>query len=112
MATLVKDAKTLDRVREIFDLSEHELADLFGVQRQSMSAWREHGVPATRRATLERLNDLVRVFAREIIRSRIPEIVRTKDAWLNDRTILETIRTDGPEAIYSYLSRLFSYRNT
>jgi predicted transcriptional regulator len=109
MPTLVRDGKTLDRIRATFDLSEHELADLLGVQRQSVSGWREHGVPAARRASLERLDDLARVFRHEIVASRIPQIVRTEDAWLGDRTILETIRNDGPEAVYAYLARLFAY---
>ena len=82
---------------------------LFDVQRQSVLGWREHGIPSARRASVERVADLAAVLQREIIRTRIPQIVRTKDAWLGDRTILETIRADGPEPVYGYLHRLFSY---
>ena len=112
MPTLAQDARTLDRIRQTFALSEHELATLFGVQRQSVSGWREYGVPADRRASVERLDDLARVFRSEVIASRIPEVVRTKDSWLGNRTILETIRIEGPEAIYAYLQRLFRYSGT
>ncbi|MGA8575545.1 MAG: hypothetical protein WB609_07655 [Candidatus Cybelea sp.] len=99
----------LDDISETFGLSDSELADLFGVRRPSLAGWREHGLPQGRRATAERLHDLARVLRREIIPSRIPEIVRTRDEWLEGRTILETIRRDGPEPVYGYLRRLFSY---
>jgi DNA-binding XRE family transcriptional regulator len=112
MKTLSQDGKALDRIRKTFDLSENDLATLLGVQRQSVTGWREHGVPSSRRASVERLGDLARVLHKEVIPSRIPQIVRTPDAWLGGRTILETIRIDGPEAVYGYLARLFNYNAT
>jgi len=102
-------AAALDEVRGVFGLTETELADLFGVRRPSLTAWREDGIPQTRQATAERLLALARVFAREVIPSRIPQIVRTPDAWLEDRTILETIKRDGVAPVYGYLHRLFAY---
>lgn len=102
-------APLLDEIREIFGLSESELADLFRVRRSSLTAWRYVGIPQTRRATAERLQSLVRVMDRELIRSRIPEIVRTPDAWLGDRTILDVLVADGPDPVYGYLGRLFAY---
>jgi hypothetical protein len=110
MPTLDKTAcRLLDEIVATFGLSETELADLFGVRRPSLAGWREHGLPQARRATAERLHDLAMVFRRELIASRIAEIVRTKDDWLGGRTILETIKIDGPEHVYGYLHRLFSY---
>ncbi len=53
------------------------------------------------------------VFFRDRVKaSRIPEVVRTPDSWLGNRTILETLRADGPDPIYTYLGRLFSYSGT
>ena len=110
MATLNRDAcRALDEIRRVLDLSETELGLLFGVQRTSIIGWREHGLPPARRASVERILDLARVLEREIIPSRIPEIVRTADEWLGGKTILETIRVDGPEPVYGYLHRLFAY---
>jgi transcriptional regulator with XRE-family HTH domain len=99
----------LDEIREGFGLSESELADLFRVRRPSVAAWRETGIPPTRRATAERLLALVRVFTREVVPSRIPEIVRTADAWLGGRSVLEVLASEGPDPVYAYLRRLFSY---
>ena len=99
----------LDEIEQTLGLKETELADLFGVRRPSVSGWRLSGIPRARRAGVERLLDLARVLAREIKESRIPQIVRTKDEWLGNRTILETIARDGVEPVYGYLRRLFSY---
>lgn len=112
MKTLSQDGKTLDRIRKTFDLSENDLASLLGIQRQSVTGWREHGVPSSRRASVERLSDLASVLQKEVIASRIPQIVRTPDEWLGGRTMLETIRIEGPEAVYGYLTRLFRYDAT
>ena len=102
-------APLLDEIREILGLSEGELADLFRVRRPSLTAWRSVGIPPGRRATAERLLGVARVLDRELIHSRIPEIVRTPDAWLDDRSMLEVLAGDGPDAVYGYLGRLLSY---
>ena len=103
------DDEVLSEIRSILGLSEHELADLFGVRRESVIGWRRGGIPETRRASVERLLDLARVLARDLKPERIPEIVRTHDDWLARGTMLATIRQDGPDAVYAYLRRLFSY---
>jgi transcriptional regulator with XRE-family HTH domain len=99
----------LNRIREVFGLSERDSASLFGVQRQSISGWRTNGVPSNRQASLERLYDLAEVFKRELIPSRVPEIVRIPDEWLEGRSVLDTIRMSGPEPIYGYLHKLLTY---
>jgi hypothetical protein len=35
--------------------------------------------------------------------------VRTPDAWLDGKTILQTIAEGGVEPVFAYLHRLFSY---
>jgi hypothetical protein len=100
--------RLLDEIGATFGLCEADLAELFQVRRRSLASWRKRGIPQSRRATAERLSGLATVFRREIIASRIPEIVRTKDDWLGGRTILQTIKTDGAESVYGYLQRVFS----
>jgi DNA-binding XRE family transcriptional regulator len=99
----------LQQIQEVFGLTRSELADLLGRRAQSIIEWETRGVPRDKRASLERLLDLANLFRRRVIASRIPEIVRTPDAWLGNRTILETLRTDGVDPIYAYLGRLFNY---
>lgn len=101
--------RQLDEIRSIFGLSEGELADLLGVRRQSVAEWRSFGVPAQRVSTLEHVAGLARVLRDEVIPSHIPEIVRRKDAWLDGKSILQTIAHDGVDSVYAYLHRLFTY---
>lgn len=99
----------LQEIRDVFGLSRAEMADLLGRRAQSIVEWETRGVPREKRASVERLLDLAQLFRRRVIASRIPEIVRTPDAWLGNRTILETLRIDGVDPIYAYLGRLFHY---
>jgi hypothetical protein len=102
----------LEEIQEVFGLSKSETADLFHRRPQSLVEWETRGVPREKRASVERLLDLSQLFRRRVIASRIPEIVRTPDAWLGNRTILETLRADGVDPIYAYLGRLFNYGGT
>jgi transcriptional regulator with XRE-family HTH domain len=99
----------LNEIREVFGLSGLELADLLGRRAQSIAEWETRGIPQQKRASVERLLDLAHLFQSRVIASRIPEIVRTPDAWLGNRTILETLRIDGVDPVYAYLGRLFNY---
>jgi transcriptional regulator with XRE-family HTH domain len=101
--------RELEETRSILGLSQSELADLFGVRQPSLAEWRSRGVPANRRASVERLHALALVLKREVRLSRIPEIVRTPDAWLGGRSILDVIRAEGVDPVYGYLARLFNY---
>ena len=102
----------LEEIREIFGLTRSEVADLLGRRAQSIIEWETRGIPREKRASVERLLDLAQIFQSRVIASRIPEIVRTPDAWLGNQTILETLRTDGVDPIYTYLGRLFNYSGT
>jgi transcriptional regulator with XRE-family HTH domain len=93
----------LQEIREVFGLTRSEIADLLGRRAQSLIEWETRGVPREKRASVERLLDLARLFRRRVIASRIPEIIRTPDSWLGNRTILETLRVDGVDPTYAYL---------
>jgi DNA-binding XRE family transcriptional regulator len=99
----------LQEIQDVFGLTRAEMADLLGRRAQSIIEWETRGVPREKRASVERLLDLAQLFRRRVTASRIPEIVRTPDSWLGNRTILETLRVDGVDPIYAYLGRLFNY---
>jgi len=104
---------SLDEIRRILGLSERELGALFGVSRQAIGHWREHGVPAGRGADVDRISELARFLERELEATRIPQIVRTpgrdKDDGLRGRSMLAAIRAEGLMPIYRHLERLFSF---
>jgi transcriptional regulator with XRE-family HTH domain len=99
----------LRSIAKILGLSQTELATLFGVRQPSLAEWIVNGVPTARVANVERFYDLAQVLSREVKATRIPSIVRTPDAWLGNRSILDVVAAEGVEPIYGYLARLFSY---
>ena len=101
--------KELEEVQHTFGLSQSELADLFDRRPQSIREWHARGIPQDQQATAGRLLDLARLFRKKIKLQRIPQIIRTPDEWLNQRSILDVLRTEGVGPVYSYLGRLFSY---
>jgi transcriptional regulator with XRE-family HTH domain len=100
----------IGEIREILGLSQAEIAALFGVPQPTVASWRARGIPESRLAGVKRLHDLALLLRKELNPSRIPEIVRTKDAWLGDRTVVEVIQAEGVAPIYGYLARLFEYK--
>jgi bifunctional DNA-binding transcriptional regulator/antitoxin component of YhaV-PrlF toxin-antitoxin module len=96
-------------IQEIFGLSQAEIAVLFGVSQSTIESWRASGIPKSRLAGVQRVHDLAQLIYKELKPSRIPEIIRTKDAWLGNRTAIEVIQAEGVASIYGYLARLFEY---
>ncbi len=101
------ELEEIAQTQAILGLTQGELAELFGVSQHSLAAWRASGIPASRRPTVERLYELALVLKIELKPSRIPQIVRTRDAWLGDRSMLDVIRDEGVGPIYGYLAHLF-----
>lgn len=102
----------LAEIRDTFGLSKNDLADLLHRRASSITEWEHRGIPRERQASIERLVDLAKLFRARLIPSRIPEIVRTPDAWLGGRTMLQTLAQEGVDPIYAYLTRLFSYNGS
>jgi bifunctional DNA-binding transcriptional regulator/antitoxin component of YhaV-PrlF toxin-antitoxin module len=96
-------------IQGILQLSQTEIATIFGVSQSMIASWRASGIPKSRLANVERLHDLALLLRKELKPSRIPELVRKKDAWLGDRTVIEVIQAEGVAPIYDYLARLFKY---
>ena len=96
-------------IQEILGLSQDELAVVCGVSKSTIASWHTRGIPKSRFASVKRLHDLAQLLHKELNPDRIPQIIRTRDAWLGDRTFLEVIQAEGVAAIYGYLTRLFDY---
>jgi hypothetical protein len=56
------------------------------------------------------LSEFVTIMEKLIIAERIPVVIRRRgDGWLNGRSLLEVLRTEGIESIRRYIDRLRSY---
>jgi transcriptional regulator with XRE-family HTH domain len=98
-------------IREILGLSQAEIAALFGVLQPTIASWRARGIPESRLASAKRLHEFALLLRKELKPGRIPEIVRMRDAWLGNRSVIEVIQAEGVASIYGYLARLFEYNS-
>jgi hypothetical protein len=99
----------LINVMESFALSPEATGRLFGVSRQAVNLWLNAGVPADRRASLERVSSLAELLARTFKNERLPEIARAPMPGLHERSILETIAEFGAAPVFAMLDRVRSY---
>lgn len=100
----------LDEIQQVLSLGSAETGRIFGVSRQAVDQWRQNGIPAERRADVERVRDVARVLHGELLPDRIPQVVRNPARGLGGRSILEALREpDGAEQVRAYLARLYSF---
>ena len=96
-------------IRETLQLSSNELAGLFGVTRQAVEQWEIKNVPVDKAAKIDRVAEVVSELAKRFKPQRLPAVVRNAMPILDNRSILQTLQTDGPSAIYEFFRRWSSY---
>jgi hypothetical protein len=89
-----------------------ELGQLFHVEPPSIHMWRKQGIPATHRASVEQLVQLVHILERKFFPPTLPQVVRAQSAWLGNRSMLQTIQWDGVESIHHYLYRFLGHEDS
>jgi hypothetical protein len=102
----------LARVQAVFGLSATELARLFGVRRQAVSAWLASGVPATRRAKVATVAAIADILAYRLRHERIPGIVRRAAPAYGDRSMVEVITADEQNWLLESVRESFDYSST
>lgn len=96
-------------IRDTLGIKTPDLADLFGVKRQAVEQWLAQGVPLAQAARADRLYEVVAELAKRFKPQRLPAIVRERMPILGDRSVLETLASDGPAAIFEFFYRWDSY---
>lgn len=110
--TFFEDAPPLQRIGEVFDLSDTALGGLFGVTRQAASQWLESGVPSSRQARVQTVASIARLLERNLQPGAIPGVVRTKAGAYGDRSILEMIESEQEDVVRTELERVFDWAAT
>lgn len=81
----------LERLVELWSLSNAAAARLFGVSRQAFSKWLSNGPPADRVDDVASVATITDTLDRYVKRERIPAVVRRSAEVLDDRSIIEAL---------------------
>jgi hypothetical protein len=104
------EADMIAEISKIFVLTEPELASLMHAARPAVQSRSAEVLSNEYGSQTEPIFRLAVLLSKEIELSRIPDIIRRKESWLNDRSMLEVLKAEGVAPIYAYLRRLFEYR--
>ena len=111
-------AETLDRRRagrsfartvEAWNLSQAEVARLFGVSRQAVGKWLHRGVPADRAVAISDLaaaTDLLRHYLKP---HRIPAVVRRPIQTLNGASLMDLLAQGNTRAVLATCRAMFRF---
>ena len=100
------------RVREIFDLSQTELGQLFGTSRQAVSAWQHRGIPSARRAKLHTLLEIGELLERNLKPGRAPAVFRKPAPAYGGESMFERVRQDRQDEVLEAVRESFDWSGT
>jgi hypothetical protein len=109
---LQHDRSALDTISESFELSETELAGLFGVRRQAVSQWRAEGIPSGRQEKVAAVASIADLLARKLKAERLPGIARRPADAYGGLTMLEMVNQDRHDELLASVRESFSYATT
>jgi len=99
----------LERIRSVLDLSRTELAELFGVTRQTLERWDRHGIPADRQGKLATVGAIADLLSAQLEADRIPGTVRRAAPAYSNRPLLEAFSADEEETVLAGLRDAFDW---
>lgn len=100
----------LERLTQLWGLSNAEAARLFGVSRQAFSKWLQAGVPSDRARAVADLAAATDVLDRRIKRERIPAVVRRPASLLGGRSLFDMACDGRHEEVRQAVSEMLDLR--
>jgi hypothetical protein len=86
---LIGQGDPVTRLQDLYQLSEPELAELFGVSRQAVAAWKAGVVPADRQEKLSSMLAVGELLERRLRSGRVPGVARRSADAFGGMTLLE-----------------------
>ena len=105
-------AADLERVRRLFDLSNSELARLFGTSRQAATSWLINGVPSARLPKLHTVLNAGELLERKLKAGRIAAVARQRADAYGGMSMLEMISADRQEELLEDIRNSFDWAAT
>jgi len=100
----------LERIAELWGLSNSAAARIFGVSRQAFSKWLDRGPPSARAADIGDLAAATDVLDRYVKRERIPAVVRRRAPALDGRSLLELAEAGQIRDVLARTREMFDLR--
>ncbi len=98
-----------DRVLAIWNLSQSDAADLFGVTRQAIAKWRSRGIPAGRIEAVADLSAATDLLVRHLKRDRIPAVVRRGSTQLGGLSLLDLVNQGRTRDVLDACRAMFRF---
>lgn len=100
---------SLERVLRVWGLNATEAGKLFGVSRQAVSKWVDHGVPAERAGQVADVARATDLLVRHLKRDRIPAVVRRRAPALDGHSLVELLGASGSAAVLEATRQMFTF---
>lgn len=103
---------SLLQVREIFDLNQTEVGELFGTTRQAIASWLEHGVPSIRQPKLHTLLEIGELLERKLKPGRVSAVFRKPAAAYGGQSMFDRVRDDRQDEVLDTVRETFDWSVT
>jgi transcriptional regulator with XRE-family HTH domain len=108
-----RSMEPLVRVKELFGLTNSEVAGLFGVKRQAVDQWEEGGeVPTARREKLANLLSVGELLVHKLSPGRLPLVARRRARVYGGITMLDMVASDRDAELRELTERAFDWSGT
>jgi transcriptional regulator with XRE-family HTH domain len=99
----------LRRLMDAFELSQTELASLFGVRRQAVDQWLKRGVPSARQEKVQTLVAICDLLERKLKPGRLAGVARRPADAYGGRTMFELIAADRHRELLELVRESFDW---
>ena len=109
LAELAGAGTGLEPLMASWELSITDVARVFGVRRQAVQQWLDHGVPPARQPKLLAILGIADLLERNVLPVRIPAVVRAPTPVDGGRSMLDALAADRHEELLERTRRSFDW---
>ncbi len=100
----------LKRLQQLWELSNADIARMFGDSRKTFSVWSQRGIPSDQAITLTNLSAATDRLEHYVKRERIPAVVRGPATNLGGRSLLDLACERCSEEVRTMVNQMFHLR--